>query len=94
MIEAVEDARPHQLIERGQIHHHAGLRVHRPPDQHLHHVVVPVTVGIVAFAIDGLVFFHWKRISVQPVAGAHQVAAAKVGSHSSPRYSAKISGVS
>ncbi len=94
MVKTLENFASNRLIQCGHIHHHPRLPVHRAARQYLHNVIVPVAVGIVAFSICRPVLLGRERIALQPMAGAEHIPAAKIGSHASPLYSAKISGVS
>ena len=95
MIEAVEDGCSHGFIERDQVDDHAGFLLDRTAHEDFQHIVVPVAVGVVALAVCGEVLACGEGFGVEAMAGLEHVAAAEVGvAHLSPRYSAKISGVS
>src|ERR1039457_42307 len=56
MIVAFENFAVHKSIEIRQIAYHPGLVTDRPADRDFDHVVVPVSVGIIALAIGRAVF--------------------------------------
>ena len=51
MVEAHHHFGIHNLVQLGQIDHHAGPSFDRASHQHFHYVIVPVAVGIVALSI-------------------------------------------
>ena len=57
VIERLDHFAFHKRIEFAEIRDHAGRRIHRARHGHFHHVVVPVAIGIVALAVDALIFF-------------------------------------
>ncbi len=97
MIEAVNHFSLYDFIQFREVDHHAGFPVNRAADKHFDRVVMPVPKPVVAFAVGGAVLLAVESIGVQTMAGAEQVAPSEIGlgaAHTSPMYSAKISGVS
>ena len=86
----------HDFIECCHVDDHAGFAVDGAANEHLNDIVVPVAVGVVALAVGCSICLVRKRVGMEPVAGTEHVSAAEVGGlhQRSPRYSAKISGVS
>ncbi len=64
-----------KAIEIDQIADHAGLFVDWAAYGDLERVVVSVAVGVVAFAVDGLIFGFGHGIAVQTMRGGEQIAA-------------------
>ena len=56
VIVTLEGMAVHEAIEIGQIADHSGLVIDPPADGDFDHVVVPVSVGIIALAIGRAVF--------------------------------------
>ena len=67
MVVALEDCVVHKAIQIDQIADHAGLVIDRPADGDLDHVVVPMSVRIIALAIGRAVFFRRHLVAVQAV---------------------------
>ena len=66
------------LFQVGEVHDHAGSRVHRTPDSHLERVVVPVTVGVVTLPIDLAVRLVAEPSTVQSVTGTERLPPRKI----------------
>src|SRR5215469_4476416 len=71
----------HKTVEIDEVADHAGLLIDRAADRDLEMIVVSVTVGVVAFAIGGLVLGGGHLIAVQPVRGGEKIAAGEMGDH-------------
>jgi hypothetical protein len=52
VIKAVEDDFAYATVEIGQVTDHAGHRIHLSADRNFQHIVVAVTMGIAALAVD------------------------------------------
>jgi hypothetical protein len=94
VVEAFDDLGVYHGIERREIHHHSRFRIHGSRNQHFYDVIMAMAVRMIALAIGGAILLGSQCVGMQTMAGAEQVTAAKVRVHASPRYSAKISGVS
>ena len=84
MIVALEYLAMHEAVEVDQIADHARLIIDGPTHRDFDHVVVAVSVGIVALAIDRAVFFFGKLLAVQAVRGGKHVAPREVDDHAAP----------
>ena len=62
-------------VQVGQVADHAGNRIHAAADRHLYYVVMPVAVGIAAFAVDCAIFFLTVNLRVQTMRGTEEIPA-------------------
>jgi hypothetical protein len=84
VIKAVEHYFSHTTIQIGQIAHHPGYRINLAPDRNLHHVVVAMTMGIAALAVDLTVLLLAISLGVEAMRGAKTVSPGQIGPHASP----------
>ena len=57
----------HKSIQVTKIANHAGMAIDLAAHGHFQRVIMAVSMGIVAFAVDGAVFFRRHGITMQPV---------------------------
>lgn len=55
MVQVLHDRVVHVVLQVGNVHHHAGLRIDGATQRNLDRVVVSMSVGVVAFAVDLLI---------------------------------------
>ena len=68
----------HEAIQIDQITDHSGLVVDGAADGDFDHVIVAVSVGIVALAVGRAVFFRRHGVAMQAMRGGKQVAAGQI----------------
>src|SRR5579859_4222371 len=56
MVEWLDNLPRHVTVQIAKMRDHARSRINRPRNGYLHHVVVPMPVGVVALAIDAQIF--------------------------------------
>ena len=71
----------HALIEIDQVADHTRALIDLAADCYLEHVIVAVSVGIIALAVGRLVFAGGHLLVVQAVRGREEIAASEVGFH-------------
>src|SRR5438876_12124970 len=82
--ETLQDGAIHKRVQSGKIADHSGTGIHLTANGYLQGVVVPVTVGVVAFAVNFLVLLWRKLIAVQAMRSREPVAPGEISLHSSP----------
>src|SRR6185437_2560541 len=75
MIEAREHLTFRESIQISKVRDHARLRIDRARESELHRVIMPVAIGIVAFAERRAILLGRKRVNMQPVRGGKVVSA-------------------
>src|SRR6266568_7400805 len=82
--ETLQDVAIHEHVQAGKIADHSAAGIHLTANGYLQSVVVPVTVGIVALAVNFLVLLRRKLIAVQAMRSREPVAPGEISLHSSP----------
>jgi hypothetical protein len=73
VVKAVDHVLLYATVQVGQIANHPGNRIHAAADCHLYYIVMPVTVGIAAFAVDRAIFFLAVSLRVQTMRGTEEI---------------------
>jgi hypothetical protein len=84
MIKSVDNVTLDTVVEVGQITDHSGNGIHLASDGHLDYIVMTMTVGIAALAVNLAVFFLAISLRVQTVRGAEDISSGQISSHASP----------
>ena len=74
VIEILEHLLGHQPIQRWNVHHLPGRRIHRTGGGHIQHVVVPMPVRIVALAVQFAILLFGECAGMQAVRSREPVA--------------------
>src|SRR5579872_1037 len=85
VIHGRQNALAHQAVERGRVDGAPGASVHRPPNTHLEHVIVPVPERIIALPIQAIILLLRQTVGVQAVRGRKSVAASHPDHCASPK---------
>src|SRR5258708_2872040 len=73
-----------KTIQVDQVADHASAIVHRAAHRYFQSVVVSVSMGIIAFSIDGAIFFGREFAAVQAVRSGKSVTPGEMRFHASP----------
>ena len=76
-----------QTVQHCQIDHPPGDGIHRSAHGQFHLVIVPVSMGVVAFSEGLAVLFRQSGVGVQPVRCGESVSSAQPHGHYFPLYS-------
>src|ERR1700676_5181870 len=84
VIEILDHLCRHQPVQGWQVYNLSRYWIERSRDAHLQHVVVPVAVGVIAFAVERVILAGGKSVRMEPVRGREFVPASDVRHPMSP----------
>jgi hypothetical protein len=73
MVKSVDHVTLDTIVQVSQVTDHSRNRIHLTSDGNLDYIVMPMTVGIAAFAVNSAILVLAIRLGVQTVRGAEDI---------------------